>query len=152
HLTSLDGRSFDSMSLGEFIYLQPKASHTGVTVQVRQEPISANSIARNTAIAIKADGTIFEFRVGSPFTQPYINHAQQSLTPGLYVFGDADLKINSDTSAELIYKDYHISFGGDGRFLGVHMDVPLDDTHMGMLGQPNGNSQDDWAMPDGSPA
>ncbi len=169
HIATMDGLRFDSFSLGEFTYLKPRPGYEqgGVTLQARQQhvedivsggPLStiilnlADWTSWNTAFALKADGTIFEFRAGD-LTKPYINHQLQPLEPGIHQFGEVDLVINSERSAELKYRGFSFRISQSwGTWIDVESTVPQDDSHYGMSGRPNGNIDDDFLLPDGRPA
>ncbi|MBA3470511.1 MAG: PKD domain-containing protein [Herpetosiphonaceae bacterium] len=164
HISTMDGRRFDSFALGEFQYLGPRPGfeHGGVTVQARHEQITntllitdtiqtAEWAAWNTTFAIELDGMIFEFRAGT-LNRPLINHlAMSELRPGVYSFGEVDLKVNSPTVIEISYRQYRLRIDEMyGKWLNLEALVPQDDTHIGMMGRPNGLIADDTAMPDGT--
>ncbi len=167
HISTMDGRRFESFSLGEFVYLEPLPGFegTGITVQARQESITRTSelagetletaewAAWNTAFAIQADGNIFEFRAGA-LNRPYLNHIQLAqLQPGVYPFGDVDLKVNSPTSVELSYGYTRLRIDSMfGKWVNLEAIVPQDDSVHGMMGRPNGRYDDEDLLRDGTHA
>ena len=165
HIRTMDGLRFDSFSLGEFIYLAPRPGFetTGSTIQVRQQRVSGVAVGRttlntaewtswNTAIALQLDDLIFEFRAGE-LLRPFINREQQTLTPGVYSYGEVDLLINSASEVELRYRSQTFRLMDRwGAWLDIDSFVSQDDSHAGMAGRPNGNIEDDFQWPNGRQA
>ena len=162
HLHTPDGFQYDSFALGEFVYLQPRTIDGGFTIQARQERVATVGnfalfpwTSWITALAVEADGTVFEFRPLRAADQQYpirINGVEQLLDPGLYTFGAVDLKLMPDR-VELVYGEYSLTVQSVlGAFMDFMLEVPRDATHEGMLGTPDGDIDNDFVYPDGSPA
>ncbi|HYF63003.1 MAG TPA: Ig-like domain-containing protein, partial [Herpetosiphonaceae bacterium] len=171
HIVTPDGRQYDSMALGEFTYLRPLPGEQGMTLQVRQERLGDTGTriffpwaSWNTAVAVAAGGQTFEFWIdkfiGDPFitwgqprlNRPRVNGQVLNLAPGLYSFGDVDLNVRSNRAIQLTYQGRTVMINHVLSFLELSVSVPLDNTHHGMLGTPNGNPEDDFRYPDGMPA
>ena len=161
HIATPDGLNFDSFALGEFIYLQPQEGKDGITLQARQQRITRSGTnlrfhpwtSWNTAFAVKAGGQVFEFNVDN-LNRPLIDgvRGDEALPPGLHSYGDVDLKINSDREIELAWKNNRLVINQVLGFLELRPTVPQDNTLIGMLGRPNGLDEDDFRLPDNTPA
>ena len=180
HISTMDGKSFDSFSLGEFIYTEPRPGYEedGVTVQVRQEHVDgwtqssplfteilevADWTSWNTAVAIQAgvNGPVFEFRLGgvsAPLTVLKDGTALSGndLAPGLHLHGENDeitLQINNSEDMVLLYNGhrYRITESNDA-WLDFEGSGPRDDSHYGLMGRANGDISDDFQYPDGREA
>ena len=161
HILTPDGKAWDSFSFGEFVYLEPKTGQDGMTIQARQEAASRRDqlfpwTSWNGAIAVGAGGHVFEFRAGNrnendPRTglvNVLVDGKPVALQPGLYTYGDVDLKANSASNYEVSYKNYRIAVYQVLTFLEFRLVAPQNNTAHGLLGIPNGNEADDFRLRD----
>jgi hypothetical protein len=103
HNTTFDGASYDSLYLGEFIYARDTIDpDQGMLLQVRQGrlPGFPDWAVFNTAVALRADGHIFEVRLPEEDSndsdlQFLLDGEVASMLPGSYQVGDANLLVRS---------------------------------------------------------
>ena len=160
HILTPDGFEYDSFALGEFVYLQPRPGlEGGITVQARQERVTVGGggvifhpwTSWNTAFAFKLGDQVIQLEVGK-LKRPLINGVRQDLAEGIYAFGEVDLKINSDREVTISYGEYLFIVNQTLNFLEIRSSIPQDGGHHGMLGTPDGDFSNDFALPDGTPA
>jgi hypothetical protein len=157
HLITFDGFHYDFQATGDFILLRGLDSN--LEVQTRQMPWVYNPATTiNTALATVVDGNRVEFYVDQP--QPLLDNQALSLEVGqsqaleqgsisrtaisgygmpgdLYTLTHA----NGDELKISVYRDFLID---------VSIDLAGTKNVMGLLGNNNGNSEDDLTLRDGT--
>jgi von Willebrand factor type D domain/Bacterial Ig domain/RTX calcium-binding nonapeptide repeat (4 copies) len=157
HLMTFDGFHYDFQATGDFLLLRGLDSN--LEVQTRQMPWVYNPATTiNTALATVVDGNRVEFYVDQPLPlidkQPFSLDVGQSQALGqgnisrtaisgygvpgdLYTLTHA----NGDELKISVYKDFLID---------VNIDLAGTKSVMGLLGNNNGNSEDDLSLRDGT--
>jgi PQQ-like domain/Carboxypeptidase regulatory-like domain/von Willebrand factor type D domain len=144
HIVTPDGLVFDSHAYGEFWYLRPKpgSDPNGLVLQGRQEGINTQfAPAIMTALAARVDGRVVEF---SRNRGVWVDGVRQT--------GDAFLQLAPKVTLSIQGGQSVLSWGnGSLRYAATSMflTVAQDDTLYGLLGSPNGNSSDDYRLPNG---
>jgi outer membrane protein assembly factor BamB/protocatechuate 3,4-dioxygenase beta subunit len=105
HISTIDGITYTTMTLGEFVYARSNAAPGGVELQSRHGRISnfADWASFNVAAAVKAGGNTFEVRLppNRAATEKLIlllNGKPLELPTGVYTFGEATIQIEADNS------------------------------------------------------
>ncbi|HEU4326877.1 MAG TPA: carbohydrate-binding protein [Roseiflexaceae bacterium] len=148
HITTADGKYFDSHAFGEFIYIQPKPGKSGFTLQGRQQPWTGNRAAGvMTALAFKINGHVVEFRARNINTVLVDGQAPTGNTIDL---GNNATLTTSQFHSQIDLPNTHIDVQIIGEYINLTIDLPLDGAYEGMFGSNNGNKADDWQAPDGS--
>ncbi|NJK46284.1 MAG: hypothetical protein HC933_20375 [Pleurocapsa sp. SU_196_0] len=156
HAVSFDRVAFDSHALGEFVYVQPRADHDGVSLQARhqtaQGSASGDGATMVSAVALQLEGHRFEYRA--------------RMQPAALLDGEAlDLEAGayrqlSDTAAISAQDGFVTVFFADGALrlrpsagaisLWMTLEDSAKDRYAGLLGRPNDDPRDDLRLPDGS--
>jgi von Willebrand factor type D domain len=154
HITTPDGFQYDSHAFGEFTYLRPvnPADPNAITLMGRQQPTGAAAIL--TATALKVNGHTITFQKGKT---PMLSLDGEAITATNGAFY-ADLGNNSSLTANLSgrakidvrFPDGELSVINTAGNQTVALSIAKDGRHVGMLGTPNGDPNDDYRLPDGS--
>jgi Bacterial Ig domain/von Willebrand factor type D domain/RTX calcium-binding nonapeptide repeat (4 copies) len=157
HLITFDGFHYDFQATGDFLLLRGLDSN--LEVQTRQMPWVYNPTTTiNTALATVVDGNRVEFYVDQPL--PLIDNQPLSLAVGQsQALGQGSIsrtaisgygmpgdlytltQVNGDELKISVYRDFLID---------VNIDLAGTKSVMGLLGNNNGNSEDDLALRDGT--
>jgi von Willebrand factor type D domain/RTX calcium-binding nonapeptide repeat (4 copies) len=157
HIFSFDGFHYDFQATGDFFLV--KAEDSDLQVQVRQTPWVYNPAATiNTGLATEVDGNRVEFYYNQPL--PLINNLPLFLEVGQsQALGQGSISRRSIAGYGLQGDLYTVTYPtGDmlsnAVFGGFLMDPTLDLANSrnvgGLLGNNNGNPNDDLALRDGT--
>ncbi|MHC5595393.1 MAG: putative Ig domain-containing protein [Nostoc sp.] len=151
HLQTFDGLRYDLQTVGEFTLV--KSTTDDFEIQTRQQPYgSSNSVSINTAVAIKIGGQRIAFYVGQ--TQPLvINGTAVTLPDGsLYAVGQ-NLISRSGSQYSIITANNDLILIKN-QVNHIDISLGLADNRkgkvVGLLGNDNGNTNDDFALRDGT--
>lgn len=151
HLQTIDGLKYDLQTVGEFTLV--KSTTDDFEIQTRQQPYgNSTSVSTNTAVAIKADGQRIAFYIGQ--TNPLvINGTAVDLPDGLLYAVGQNLISRVGNQYSLITANNDLVLIKN---LGNHIDISLGladnrkGNVVGLLGNDNGNTNDDFALRDGT--
>jgi choice-of-anchor A domain-containing protein len=172
HLSTIDGATYTSLQLGEFVYARNIVGDPGaVEVQARHERISGfpDWASFITVAAIRAGGHTYEVRLpenpGTPL-QLLIDGQVSDLVPGTYQYGTAVLEIRADNAITVWTEDENgnitrvdsgtlseILLGSSTEpviSLKVTMSTARDGAYRGLLGTPDGLFENEFTARDGS--
>ncbi|MDD1433189.1 VWD domain-containing protein, partial [Dolichospermum sp. ST_sed6] len=151
HLKTLDGVKYDFQAAGEFTLV--KSTTDDFEVQTRQEHWRGKTnISVNTAIALKLGGQQIEFYLNAP-DSTIINGNSTTIANNLsYVIGQ-NLIAHNDNKYTVISDNgdqINISFQSD--YINVSVDLANNrkGNIVGLLGNYNGNVNDEFALRDGT--
>ncbi|MEG3916398.1 Calx-beta domain-containing protein [Microcoleus sp. w2-18bC1] len=151
HLTTLDGLRYDFQSVGEFTLV--KSTTDNFEIQTRQQPWNnSKSASINTAIAIENDGQRIAFYAGKTLSI-LINGKDANIPDGqLYAVGKNLITRSGKQYSITTANNDLIIIDDRGSFLNIN--VGLADNRqgkvVGLLGNDNGNKNDDFALRDGT--
>jgi RHS repeat-associated protein len=151
HLKTLDGVKYDFQAAGEFSLV--KSTTDDFEVQTRQEHWRGKTnVSVNTAIALKLGGQQIEFYLNAP-DSVIINGNSTAITNNLsYVIGQNLIAHNGNKYTVISGNgdQINISFQSDY----INVSVALADNRkgnvVGLLGNYNGNVNDEFALRDGT--
>lgn len=157
HIYTFDGFHYDFQATGDFILV--RGLESGLEVQVRQTPWVANpNTTINTGLATVVDGNRIEFYIDQPL--PLINNLSVSLAIGApQALGSGSITRTAIAGYGIEGDLYTITYAnGDilknAVYHGFLMDPTLDlvggQNVVGLLGNNNGNAEDDLALRDGT--
>jgi hypothetical protein len=157
HIYTFDGLHYDFQATGDFVLVQGLDSD--LEVQVRQTPWAANlETTINTGLATVVDGNRIEFSIDQ--SQPIINNLSASLGVGTSLaLGNGSISRSSISGYGIEGDLYTITYAnGDvlknAVYHGFLMDPTIDlvgsQRVVGLLGNNNGNAEDDLALRDGT--
>jgi hypothetical protein len=170
HNTTFDGFEYDTFSRGEFVYTRDLTDPDSFVLQVRQQrlPRWADWTTLNTAAAFRVGGHVFEVRLpdpdsGSSSLVVLLDGKPIDLAPGDHELGDAILRLYPGNALEVWAPAPWVSDQGDagiqntiwvgikpGIALDVRAAVPPDSPVRGMLGNHDGDPQNDIADAEGN--
>ncbi|MEG4348172.1 DUF4347 domain-containing protein [Microcoleus sp. LAD1_D3] len=151
HLTTLDGLRYDFQSVGEFTLV--KSTTDNFEIQTRQQPWkNSKSASINTAIALENDGQRIAFYAGKTLSI-LINGKDANIPDGqLYAVGKNLITRSGKQYSITTANNDLIIIDDRGSFLNIN--VGLADNRqgkvVGLLGNDNGNKNDDFALRDGT--
>jgi RHS repeat-associated protein len=157
HIITFDQLHYDFQATGDFILA--RALDSDLEVQVRQAPWELNpSTTVNIALATIIDGNRVEFYIDQPY--PIVNGILLTLQPGeTQTLGQGNITRTTISGYGMQGDLYTLTYpNGDALsnqvFRGFLMDPSLDlagsKTVIGLLGNNNGNPEDDLALKNGS--
>jgi von Willebrand factor type D domain/Bacterial Ig domain/RTX calcium-binding nonapeptide repeat (4 copies) len=157
HIFTFDGLHYDFQASGDFVLV--RSLESDLEVQVRQTPWVANlDTTINTGLATVVDGNRVEFYTDR--SQPLINNLSVSLALGAsQALGNGSISRSSISGYGIEGDLYTITYAnGDvlknAVYHGFLMDPTLDlvgsQSVVGLLGNNNGNAEDDLALRDGT--
>ncbi|MGD1701596.1 S8 family serine peptidase [Dapis sp. BLCC M229] len=157
HFVTFDDRKYDLQSFGDFILAETARMDDDWVVQTRQEPwVSNNSVSVNTAFATLVDGQRVVFDLD------FDNRLQIDGVD--VVLADGEILSVGNSQIERSVDEYMITYAGDdgivdaadakltARDRGNHINITI--SHFGrmqgLLGNNDGNSDNDFALRDGT--
>jgi Bacterial Ig domain/von Willebrand factor type D domain/RTX calcium-binding nonapeptide repeat (4 copies) len=157
HIFTFDGFHYDFQAQGDFVLV--KALDSDLEVQVRQTPWDFRpETTINTGLATVVDGNSVEFYADQPFL--WINNLQVSIEPGQSLnLGKGSISRTPISGYGLPGDLYTITYpNGDvlnnsvygGFLLDPVLDLANSRNVLGLLGNNNGNAEDDLALQDGT--
>jgi VCBS repeat-containing protein len=157
HIFTFDQFHYDFQATGDFVLM--RALDSDLQVQVRQTPWDQNlATTINTGLATLVDGNRLEFYVDRPL--PLVNNKALSIQPGeTLALGQGSISRTSITGYGMQGDLYTVTYpNGDVLynkvFSGFLIDPTLDLANsrnvVGLLGNNNGNAEDDLALSDGT--
>jgi Bacterial Ig domain/von Willebrand factor type D domain/RTX calcium-binding nonapeptide repeat (4 copies) len=157
HIYTFDGFHYDFQASGDFVLV--RALDSDLEVQVRQAPWTSNpGTTVNTGLATIVDGNRVEFSIDRPL--PLIDNLPVFLEPGTSLaLGKGSISRTAMSGYGLQGDLYTITYpNGDelknAVFSGFLMDPTIDLANsrnvVGLLGNHNGNAEDDLALRDGT--
>ncbi|WP_306297041.1 Calx-beta domain-containing protein [Nostoc sp. C052] len=151
HLTTFDGIHYDFQGVGEFTTL--KSTTDDFEIQTRQQPWNGSTrVSVNTAIALKINGQRIGFYLNDP-NPVKINGTATAIADGaLYALGQNLITHNGNTYTVFSANGDQIQVTLNGSYM--NLGLGLADNRkgkvVGLLGNDNGNTNDDFALRDGT--
>ena len=150
HLTTFDGINYDFQGAGEFTFV--KSTTDDLEIQTRQEPWNGSTqVTVNTAIAIKADGQRIAFYLND--ANPLkINGTAVTLQGGLYAVGQNLITRSGNEYKIFTANGDQIQVDVNGSYINVSLGFADNRKGkvIGLLGNYNGNTNDDFALRNGT--
>jgi ELWxxDGT repeat protein len=157
HILTFDNLHYDFQATGDFILV--KAQDSDLEIQVRQAPWDQNpATTLNVGLATTVDGQQLEFSIKQPF--PLLNGIPISIEPGeTQALGNGSISRTPTDGYGTLGDLYTITYpNGDRLFANVYPNFLIDSTvHLkgsqtvtGLLGNNNGQIEDDLALQDGT--
>jgi hypothetical protein len=157
HILTFDNLHYDFQAQGDFVLV--KASDSELDVQVRQAAWDQNpAVTLNIGLATVVDGQQLEFSIDQPF--PLINGIPAPLEIGETLsIGQGSISRSTINGYDTVGDLYTITYpNGDQLLANVYADFLIDptvrlkgsQTVVGLLGNNNGQIEDDLALLDGT--
>ena len=144
HLTTFDGLHYDFQTVGEFTLVKG----TDFEIQVREAPLgSSRTIAYNTGIAMR----LGQDEVSIQKDTLFIDHQAVTMTAGEVIALQAG-SVYYDGQKYEVFDSHGDGFTASGSASGLTLYLADDQAgHVsGLMGNDDGNSQNDLALPDGT--
>jgi pimeloyl-ACP methyl ester carboxylesterase len=157
HILTFDNLHYDFQATGDFILV--KAQDSDLEIQVRQAPWDQNpATTLNVGLATTVDGQQLEFSIKQPF--PLLNGIPIAIEPGeIQAISNGSISRATTNGYGALGDLYTITYpNGDQLFANVYPNFLIDSTvHLkgsqtvtGLLGNNNGQIEDDLALQDGT--
>jgi RHS repeat-associated protein len=151
HITTLDNTHYDFQGVGEFTTL--KSTTDDFEIQVRQQPWGGSTkVTVATAIALKIDGQRIGFYLND-LDSVKVNGIATTIANGtLYALGQTLITRNGGTYDIFTANgdQIQVSFAGSYMNLGLGLSDNRKGNVIGLLGNDNGNPNDDFALRNGT--